>query len=345
MPYKSYRLSAAAEPELFLCHQPAAGTGENLAKRCPVLYIHGATFPSACSIAFPFDGHSWMDDLAAAGFSVWGLDFAGFGQSGGYDRCSRSGGDDVSSPEIPVSDIPVSDIPISDIPISDIRGRMAEASRQIARAVDFILAQEGAEGRGRVSLLAHSWGSIPAGHFAGEHPDLLDRLVLFGPVAQRKTDEAETATKLPDRLCPSRLVTIAQQYSRFIADVPAGQAPVLLDRHFAPWAREYLASDPESAMRSPPAVQIPTGPTADITAAWSGDLPYDPGRITAPTLIVRGAWDSITRDDDAQWLMAALASARIRQDCKLPGGTHLMHLEEGRFELYAAVKDFLASRC
>ena len=38
-----------------------------------VLYIHGATFPVALSIGFRFDGHSWMDDLAEAGFDVWGL--------------------------------------------------------------------------------------------------------------------------------------------------------------------------------------------------------------------------------------------------------------------------------
>ena len=29
----------------------------------PVLYVHGATFPSALSVGWRIDGWSWMDDL------------------------------------------------------------------------------------------------------------------------------------------------------------------------------------------------------------------------------------------------------------------------------------------
>jgi hypothetical protein len=36
----------------------------------PILYIHGATFPSALSIAHRFDGYSWRDALCEAGFDV-----------------------------------------------------------------------------------------------------------------------------------------------------------------------------------------------------------------------------------------------------------------------------------
>jgi pimeloyl-ACP methyl ester carboxylesterase len=50
----------------------------------PVLYVHGATFPSGLSIAHRFDGFAWRDALCAAGFDVWGLDFQGFGHSDRY---------------------------------------------------------------------------------------------------------------------------------------------------------------------------------------------------------------------------------------------------------------------
>ncbi len=43
-----------------------------------VLYVHGGTFPSALAIAHRFDGRSWRDELCAADFHVWGLDFHGF---------------------------------------------------------------------------------------------------------------------------------------------------------------------------------------------------------------------------------------------------------------------------
>src|SRR5580692_7802156 len=54
------------------------------AKNRAVLYLHGATFPSALSIAFRFDGISWRDALCEAGFDVWALDFLGFGGSDRY---------------------------------------------------------------------------------------------------------------------------------------------------------------------------------------------------------------------------------------------------------------------
>jgi pimeloyl-ACP methyl ester carboxylesterase len=72
-------------------------------------------------------------------------------------------------------------------------------------------------------------------------------------------------------------------------------------------------------------------------------MPYDPGRVRAPTLIVRGAWDSITQDQDVAWLRDALSGSPHVQDVLVPRATHLMHLERGRIELYAATEAFLTS--
>lgn len=63
---------------IFLRYLPALpATGSSRV----VLYVHGATFSSALSIAHRFDGRSWRDDLAAAGYHVWGFDFLGYGAS------------------------------------------------------------------------------------------------------------------------------------------------------------------------------------------------------------------------------------------------------------------------
>jgi pimeloyl-ACP methyl ester carboxylesterase len=58
-------------------------------------------------------------------------------------------------------------------------GRAEDASRQIEQAVRFITSHHGVR---RVSIIAHSWGSMATGRFAGRCPELVDRLVLFGPV-------------------------------------------------------------------------------------------------------------------------------------------------------------------
>jgi pimeloyl-ACP methyl ester carboxylesterase len=67
---------------LFRRFLPAMQTGAE--PRRAVLYVHGAAFPSALSVAHRFEGRSWRDALREASFDVWALDFHGFGRSDRY---------------------------------------------------------------------------------------------------------------------------------------------------------------------------------------------------------------------------------------------------------------------
>lgn len=288
---------------ILLRHMPPTHPG---AIRRPVLYVHGATFPSALSIAFRFDGFSWRDSLCAAGFDVWALDFLGYGGSDRYPEMAEPA--DANAP----------------------LGRAPEAAQQIARASTFILRHHGVA---TLSLIAHSWGSMPACRFAAENPEMIRRIVLFGPIARREGVPSPTPPAWD-------LVTNEAQWARFTADTPAGEEPVMLRRHFEAWAPRYTASDPLAVTRSPQAVAFPAGPRADIAAAWSGTLAYDPARVVAPVAIIRGAWDSLTTDADAGWLFDAFASP-IRRDVKIARAGHLMHLEEQRHALYRETETFL----
>jgi pimeloyl-ACP methyl ester carboxylesterase len=273
-----------------------------------VLYIHGATFPSALSIAHRFDGHSWRDHLNAAGYHVWGLDFLGFGGSDRYHEMSQSADD---RPAL---------------------GRAGAASRQIENAVRFILEHHQAE---RLSIIAHSWGSMAAGLFAGQHPELVDRIAFFAPIAERRT-------QAPVPIHPAwHLVSLQNQWDRFVEDVPPGHAPVLSKQHFDEWGPLYLNTDPESRTRSPHSVKVPSGPLQEIAEAQSGRLPYDPGMIAAPVAIIRGEWDHLVTDADARWLFQALKNSPLKRDIKISHSTHLMHLERNRYALYREVQLFL----
>jgi pimeloyl-ACP methyl ester carboxylesterase len=293
---------------LFLRHLPPSADAPPLGR--DVLYVHGGTFSSALSIAHRFDGRSWRDELCAAGFDVWALDFHGFGRySDPYPEMAEPA--DRSPP----------------------LGRAEEASRQLEHAVRFVGARQGAR---RVSLVAHSWGTIVAGRLAGRCPDLVDRLVFFGPIARR--DPTAEPTQLPGW----RLISLKDQWDRFTETVPAGEAPVLLKRHFEEWGERYLDGDPESRGRTPLAVKVPSGAFQDIFDAWAGELAYDPGLVQAPVAIVRGEWDNLCTDADARWLFDALRSAPIRRDVRIARGTHLMHLESARCALYRETETFLA---
>jgi pimeloyl-ACP methyl ester carboxylesterase len=291
------------EPRLLIRHR--AGPGPSL------IYVHGATFPSALSIAYRFDGRSWMDDLCAHGFDVWAFDFSGFG---GSQRPKEFAHDPQSAPPY---------------------GRTAAAVDELARVVAHVTAEYGKE---RVSLLAHSRGTMVAGLYATRHPNKIGKLAFFAPIATRHLP----GLPAPDSLGAWQLMTIAAQHKRFIEDVPPGHAPLLIEPDLDLWGPAYLATDPDGARcTAGPVVKIPTGAQADILAAWSGDLPYDPAAIEAPVLIVRGAWDSLTKDADAAFLLDRLAS-KDKRDVIVPEATHRMHLEHGREGLFAATGAFLA---
>jgi pimeloyl-ACP methyl ester carboxylesterase len=292
--------------QLFLRHLTPL---ENTRRNGVVLYVHGGTFASALSIAHRFDGRSWRDELCAAGFEVWGLDFHGFG--------------DFSDPYPEMAEPAAAHEPL---------GRIGEASLQLELAVRFILDYRDIP---RLSLVAHSWGCMVAGHLAGRCPDLIDRLVMFGPIARR-----DPASDAP-RLAAWRLISPQDQWDRFTADVPAGEPPVLSRRHFAAWGEAYLDSDSESRGRTPAAVKTPSGAFQDIFDAWAGELGYDPGLIRAPVAIIRGAWDRMCTDADAACLFDAMQAAPMRRDVKIGRATHLMHLEENRYALYRETEAFL----
>jgi len=296
-----FLLRETGEPALNIVHRPASGAS--------LLYVHGATFPAALSINYRLDGKSWADDLSARGFDLWSFDFAGYGRSEPLAGMhGATGGPDV------------------------IPGRGADAAYQIERVVRHITQTTE---RPRVSIIAHSWGTIPAGLFAGKYPELVHRLVLFGPIGQRK------GTGRQPLLSTVQLVGTADQWKSFQAGPPDGETVISQER-FGQWAEAYLATDSDSATRTPPSVAVPSGPAADLSECWNGRFPYDPSLIRCPTLIVRGEWDSVSADEDVAWLVAAMTQVPGHaEDVKLPRGAHRMHLENNRQALFDAVANFL----
>jgi pimeloyl-ACP methyl ester carboxylesterase len=296
-----FRVPSDQGPMLFLRHLPPHTEARGVA-----LYVHGATFPSALSIAHRFDGRSWRDELCDAGFHAWGFDFLGYGESDNYPAMS----------ELPEGREPLCGVD--------------DASRQLERVTRFICEHHAIE---RISLIAHSWATMVTCRFAARCPELVDRLVLFGAVARR---EGAKAQEFP----AWRLVSLEDQWQRFTAEVPRGEPPVLSRRHFDEWGERYLDSDTTSRTRTPASVKTPSGPWHDIGRAWVGEFPYDPAQVQAPVAIIRGEWDSMCTDTDAAWLFERFAS-KTRRDVKISRGTHLMHLEASRTALYRETNAFL----
>ncbi len=296
-------LSAPGQPTLALQVQhPQQRTDEST----DALYVHGSTFGADLSIFYRFDGRSWADALNGAGHTVWGFDWPGYGHSARYPQ-------GVTTPV----------------------GRMADVLPQLQRVISAIRARNGDR---PVALVAHSWGGSVAAAYAASHPQDVRALVLFGPIVPRQPSPTSNTPTAP--VSSHYPVSLWAQYRRFVEDVPRGQPQVLNEAHFQAWGAAYLATDPTASTRFPPSVWTPAGPGADVQAWWSGDWLYDPACVAAPTLLVRGAWDSLCTDADAATLLNTLGSMH-KADCRIERATHLMHLEAQREVLYAHTNEFL----
>lgn len=285
-----------------------------------MLYVHGATFPSALSVGYQFaDGRAWEESLHAAGFDVWALDFQGFA---GSDR----------PPEF---DLPADS---GTMPLQS-----EDAVVQIARAAAYIRENTSYE---RISVIAHSWGGVCAARFACEFPENLHRLVLFAPPLMRPKhpDLAEARPPAEELPLAWQLVTVTDQLARFVRDTPMGINSVLAEPTLANWGAKWLATDPNSLSRVPAAVKVPGGSGVDVDRLWSGEDLYDPAEIKSPTLLVRGEWDSVCTDADAALLRSRMAISSFA-DVVVPRSGHLAHLETNRALLWKVTNDFLLEGC
>jgi len=276
-----------------------------------VLYVHGATFPTALSAGWRMAGVSWLDHWQGNGLDAWAFDFAGYG---GSERPSVFDHAAESAPPY---------------------GRCDAAASQIATVLAHIRAERPGV---PIHLVAHSWGTLPARQAAIEHPELIARLVLFGPVTTRDGMP-------PDPDAPPApawtLMGAAQQRPRQRTGMPLALPTPVSEAELDRWCAAYLDSDPSSRQRRPRSAKIPNGPGADIDAMWAGTSLVDDGRVRQPTMIVRGEWDHVTRDADAARLFASLSQAVERRDVKIAGGNHWLHLQPRRRALWTETLSFL----
>jgi pimeloyl-ACP methyl ester carboxylesterase len=301
-----FRLTVSDGLASHLKRQRTANVASPKSLPLDVVYVHGSSFGSDLSIFYRFDDRSWADALNDAGFNAWGFDLIGYGQSDRYKNITAH-------------------------PL----GRACEALPQLEAVIETILGQNGNR---PVVLLAHSWGSVIAAQYVIKHPQRIEKLVLFGPVVKRMPDNSNN---VPPVSFPAQFpLSVWAQYRRFVEDVPRGQVQVLSEAHMQSWGAAFLASDPTANQRMPPSVMTSGGPLADLADLWSGKALYEAERITMPTLIVRGEWDSVCNNQDAATLLASIGTEHKR-DCKIERATHLMHLETQRVALYQAVNDFL----
>ncbi|MDO4546726.1 MAG: alpha/beta hydrolase [Clostridia bacterium] len=111
-----------------------------------ILLVHGLTY-SSHEFDMNYQDYSLVRLLAREGYAVWRLDVAGYGRSGA-----------VEDGFMPDSDY---------------------AAEDICAAVEAILDNTGLE---KIDVLGWSWGTVTSSRFAANHPEYVNKLVLYAPI-------------------------------------------------------------------------------------------------------------------------------------------------------------------
>ena len=273
-----------------------------------VLFVHGATFPASSTFDVELPGGSWMGLLAQRGYDVYALDIRGYG--GSTRPASMSQPPEANAPY----------------------ARGSEALRDISAAVDFILARRKAS---RLSVIGWSWGTTTTAAYAAAQPDKVGKLVLVSPVwlgAQPPSYAGAYRTSTHDAARAFALRGIPAERVDEISPLAS----------FDAWWAATLATDPEGARQSPPAVRAPNGALEDFATVWAkGKSTYQAADIRARALLVAGEWDAVTPPAMALGLSGALVNARERRVLILSEASHLLVIEKHRMRLIREVQNFL----
>ena len=283
-----------------------------------VLYVHGATYPSATAFDLRLNGFSWMDYIARAGYDVWLVDVRGYGHS------TR-----------PVAmDQPANANP----PFAT----TAEAARDVGTAVDHILKKRGIS---KLNLIGWSWGTVTMALYTSQNNAKVNKLVLYAPVWIRTT--ASLVQTGPGPVAAYRTVPMSAARQRWLTGVPADKQKELIpEGWFEAWADATWKTDPKAMAQNPPTLRAPNGVVADGQRYWGAgpgkaSMPYKAADIRVPTLLIKAEWDADTPAYMAQALFPQLTNAPYKRYVEIGEGTHTVIMEKNRMSLFREVQLFL----
>ncbi len=273
---------------------------ETPSKDYPILFLHGSSFPSSLSFGFEMNNSSWMKNLSENGYDVYALDFLGYGNSDRYPEMKQKS--------------------------SIVVGRAVDVYKDVEEATNYILEKTG---KNKLYLLGHSWGGSVAALYASTVPDKIEKLVLFATITVKNEDsEIEETNSSIEEMSPSQRIKAMKSLT------PLNEECQLEPEIFEKWGEIWRKSDPLALNLKDSIVRYPSGPSADVQDLLHNIPYYDPKKITAQTLVIRGEWDEYPNNGDAESLFRSLDSAKSKKYVVIQKGTHVMHLEKSRIDLY-----------
>jgi pimeloyl-ACP methyl ester carboxylesterase len=290
-----------------------------------VLFIHGATFPSAPDFDLQYKDYSWADWMVDKGYVVYMFDKRNYGYS-----TREKAMDEPAAKNRPVS-------------------RSYLVIRDIGAAVDHIRKKHGVN---KVTLIGWSWGAMTAGYYASLHSDKVGKLVMFAPAyAFPLHTNLGPGSGLQNKRKPTefnygvgayRLGSKAANDGRWDGEIPVADKESYREQGARDaFALEALKTDPTSESRTPPSLRAPNGVLEDTFMQATGRRIWNASSIYVPTLVIAGEFDTWSFPEDREGLMRDLTNAPVKKHVLIRNATHFVLFEKPRFEFFNEIVKFL----
>lgn len=292
-----------------------------IARENVILFVHGLPSPASIIFDLAVPGYSWLEYVAERGFDAFTVDIRGFGRS-------------TRPPEMKES-------PDQNLPLV----RADQAMRDIDVAVDYIRSKRKVD---KVSIIGYSIGASWCALYATLHPEKVNKLVMYGAIYGKNPVFVDTLGDPANSDRPYYEMGAYRYLSKkeLLDQWDGWIKPELWDEWrekeaIDAWINALFSSDPTAKQRSPESIQVPNGPYIDWHEIHAGRSLFDPARIKAPTLIVRGSAEELMSNEAASELLRKLTSAPYKRRLDIGDSTHYALLEKNHLQLFRGVQNFL----
>ena len=288
-----------------------------------VLFVQGRSAAAVPSFDLEYKDYSWMAYLADAGFDAFAMDLQGYGRSSKplvMDQPCNTSADNQAKYLIP-NPLRAACPPLYPRSL----GSFSTDWNEIDTVVEFIRSLRGQRTL-KVNLVGWSRGGMRAIGYAALRPENVEKLVAFAP------------TRFPPVAdVPNYPMNMTDKRDFFVAwdrQIDSGNCPQQVDPSIRQtlWNSTIALDTLGSGWGASGVRRFPA-----FTAA--GRTPDLPGRVQAPTLVIRGALDDQAPEQATRALYDALGGAKayVTVSC----GSHELVYEQQHTQLLQASAEWL----